>query len=106
MANSITDAEFDPVVLQSDIPVLVDFFANWCGPCKAMLPIIDELESEYAGKIKIVKVNVDEAMEIPSKFNVMSIPTFILFKGGQPVNTFVGMKSKEEMKRQLDAVLA
>jgi thioredoxin 1 len=104
MSKSITDAEFESEVLKSDLPVLVDFFANWCGPCKAMLPIVEELESEYAGKVKVVKVNVDEAMDTSSQFSVMSIPTFIVFKGGEAVDTIVGMKSKEEMKRHLDAV--
>ena len=105
MANAITDAEFDAEVLKSDIPVLVDFWAPWCGPCKAMIPIVDELSGEYEGKVKIVKMNVDENMEVPSKHNVMSIPTFIIFKGGEAVNTFVGAKSKEDVKKALDAVL-
>lgn len=105
MAAEVNDASFENEVLKSDIPVLVDFWAPWCGPCKQMLPIVDELTAEYEGKVKIVKVNVDENMEIPGKFNVMSIPTFILFKGGEAVQTFVGAKSKEDMKKELDAVL-
>lgn len=104
MPQTITDADFDSEVLKSDVPVLVDFFANWCGPCKAMLPVIEELASEYEGKVKIVKINVDESTDVPSKFNVMSIPTFIMFKDGEAVETFVGMKSKEEMKKHLDDV--
>ncbi len=106
MAQTVSDDQFQAEVLQSKIPVLVDFFANWCGPCKAMLPIVEELAEEYKGKVKVVKVNVDEAAETPAKFSVMSIPTFIIFKDGDPVMTFVGMKSKEEMKKQLDSVLA
>jgi len=105
MAKSITDAEFESEVLQSDIPVLVDFWANWCGPCKGMLPIVEELAEEYKGKVKVVKVNIDEATETPQKFSVMSIPTFIIFKGGDAVATFVGSKSKEDMKKELDAAL-
>lgn len=105
MAHDITDAEFDKEVLKSDIPVFVDFWAPWCGPCKAMLPIVEELTSEYEGKIKVVKINVDENIEVPGKFSVMSIPTFIIFKGGQAVKTFVGSKSKEDVKKELDAVL-
>lgn len=105
MAKSITDAEFESEVLQSDVPVLVDFWANWCGPCKSMLPIVEEIATEYEGKAKVVKVNIDEAIETPQKYSVMSIPTFIIFKGGEVVNTFVGSKSKEDLTKELDAAL-
>ncbi|MBU0458901.1 thioredoxin [Patescibacteria group bacterium] len=101
----LTDAEFEAEVLKSDIPVLVDFWAPWCGPCKSMLPIVDEISTEYEGKVKVVKVNVDENSETPGKFGVMSIPTFIIFKDGEAVTTFVGAKSKEDMKSELDAVI-
>ncbi|OGJ54861.1 thioredoxin [Candidatus Peribacteria bacterium RIFCSPHIGHO2_02_FULL_49_16] len=104
MAHELTDADFDTEVLQSDIPVLVDFWAPWCGPCKSMLPIVEELTKEYEGKVKVVKMNVDENTDTPGKFNVMSIPTFIIFKGGEVVNTIVGMKSKEDMKKELNKV--
>jgi len=105
MAQAITDAEFEAEVLKSEIPVFVDFWAPWCGPCKQMLPIVEELTAEYEGKVKVVKVNVDENAEVPGKYNVMSIPTFIIFKGGEPVTNFVGAKSKEDVKQELDAVL-
>lgn len=105
MPASITDDQFDAEVLQSDIPVLVDFWASWCGPCKQMLPVVEEIAGEYEGKVKVVKVNIDEAPETPGKFNVMSIPTFIIFKGGEQVTSFVGVKSKEDIKAELDAVM-
>ncbi|MDP7247050.1 MAG: thioredoxin [Candidatus Peribacteraceae bacterium] len=104
MAKEATDADFEAEVLKSDIPVLVDFWAPWCGPCKSMLPIVDELTTEYEGKVKIVKVNVDESAEVAGKFSVMSIPTFIMFKNGEAVSTFVGAKSKEDLIKELDAV--
>ena len=104
MAQAITDADFEAEVLKADTPVLVDFWAEWCGPCKQMLPIVEELAGEYEGKVKIVKVNVDENTEAPGKFNVMSIPTFIIFKDGEPVTTFVGAKSKEDIVQELNAV--
>ena len=105
MATAVTDATFDAEVLKSPVPVLVDFWAPWCGPCKAMLPIVDELTTQYDGKVKVVKINVDENIEVPGKHNVMSIPTFIIFKNGDIVDSFVGTKSKEEMMEKLDDVL-
>ncbi|ALM10089.1 MAG TPA: thioredoxin [Candidatus Peribacter riflensis] len=106
MAASVTDATFQTEVLQSSLPVLVDFWAPWCGPCKMMGPIVDELAQEYEGKVKIVKVNVDENPETPGQFNVMSIPTFILFKGGKPFSSFIGAKPKESVKQEIDRALA
>ncbi len=105
MAHSINDTEFESQVLKSDLPVLVDFWAPWCGPCKAMNPILEEMAKEYEGKVKIVKMNVDENIDTPQKYNVMSIPTFLFVKDGKPVGSVIGARSKADMKRELDKML-
>lgn len=101
----VTDATFDSEVLQSSVPVLVDFWAPWCGPCKSMNPIVEDLEKEYEGKVKVMQLNVDDNAETAGKYSVMSIPTFLIFKGGDVVATLVGAKSKEDMKKEMDAAL-
>ena len=101
----VTDATFDAEVLQSPSLVMVDFWAPWCGPCKSMLPTMEELTKEYEGKMNIAKVNVDENGDTAGKYNVMSIPTFAMFKDGKLVKTIVGAKSKAEMKKEIDALL-
>ncbi len=98
-------ANFASEVEGSAVPVLVDFWAPWCGPCKMLGPTIEQLAGEYAGKAKVGKVNVDDNQDLAARFNIRGIPTVLLFKGGQPVGSFVGVKSKEELARALDAQL-
>lgn len=104
MAFQFTDANFQKEALESDIPVLVDFYADWCGPCKMMAPVISELAEEYNGKVKIGKLNVDEESNTASKYRVMSIPTMIFFKNGEAVDTVVGAVSKKVLQDKLDAI--
>lgn len=92
---NLTDSDFDTQVLKNSLPVLVDFWAPWCGPCKLAGPILEEISEEYIDKVVIAKINVDENNQIPGKFNVMSIPTVILFKGGAEVSRQTGFSGKE-----------
>lgn len=101
-----TTADFDEEVLKSTTPVMVDFYADWCGPCKMMAPVVEELEQEYAGRIKVGKVNVDDDPEIAEKYNVMSIPTFIFFRDGKPVETSIGGVPKATLKEKLERALS
>lgn len=105
MEYKFTTENFESEVLQSDIPVLVDFYADWCGPCKMMAPIVESLAESYDGRIKIGKCNIDDNMDIAQKYRVMSIPTFIFFKNGEPVETKVGAMSKEEIEAKLQSLL-
>ncbi|MGB2987261.1 MAG: thioredoxin [Phycisphaerae bacterium] len=99
-----TDEGFDEKVLQSDTPVLVDFWAEWCAPCKALGPIINELATEYAGKVKVGKVDTDANREISVRFSISAIPTVILFNRGEIVEKFVGLRSKKDFQNALDRV--
>jgi thioredoxin 1 len=103
---AVSDASFETEVLKSDLPVLVDFWAEWCGPCKMLGPVLDELATEYAGKAKIAKVNIDDYQDLAGQFGIRSIPTLLLFKGGQVVEQSVGLKSKKDLKASLDRVIA
>lgn len=106
MAKEITDKDFQLLVLQSDKPVLVDFWAPWCGPCRALAPAIDEISKEYEGKALTVKINVDDNPETSSTYGIRSIPTLIFFKDGKEAHRKVGSSSKEDLKKQLDELIS
>jgi thioredoxin 1 len=101
----IGEDNFQNVVLQSKSPVMVDFWAQWCAPCLAAAPVLEELEKEYTGKIDFAKVNVDENAPLAAKYGVAAIPTMLVFKDGQPVQQIIGYKPKKELKKVLDEVL-
>src|SRR5690242_1171052 len=103
MGNALaaTDQNFETEVLHADVPVLVDFWATWCGPCRAVAPIVEELATEYSGRLKVAKVDVDSNPAISFKYGIRAIPTLYLFKGGEVVETVIGAKSKQELIRIL-----
>jgi thioredoxin 1 len=103
MALEITDANFEELVLKSDKPVLVDFWAEWCGPCRMVGPVVEELATEYEGKAVIGKVNVDQNSNIPAEFGIRNIPTLLFFKNGQMVEKHVGVAAKSVLAGKLDA---
>lgn len=100
---TISDSSFDADVIKSDLPVLVDFWAEWCGPCRMIAPLLDELAEEYAGKVKVCKMNVDENAEVPAKFGVRGIPTLLLFVNGEIKAQQVGAVSKNQLREFVDA---
>jgi thioredoxin 1 len=102
---TIEDANFGEVVLKAKIPVLVDFWAPWCGPCRMVAPVVEELAEEYDGRVSFGKLNVDENPKTASQYGIMSIPTLILFKEGKPVSNIIGFRPKDELKKSLDTVL-
>ena len=103
--NVFTSANFDAEVLGASMPVVVDFFATWCGPCKMMAPVMDQMVEEYGDKVKIGKLDVDESGDIAARYGVMNIPTIILFKNGEMVNKLVGLQNKNSMKKAIETLL-
>lgn len=101
----VESANFENEVIKSNVPVLVDFWAPWCGPCKRLGPTIETLATEYDGRVKVMKVNVDDNQDLAARFGIRGIPTVMVFKGGKPVSTLVGLRSKDELARVLDANL-
>ena len=102
---AINDADFEAEVLEADVPVLVDFWAEWCGPCKALAPDLDELAEEYDGRIKIVKIDTEENLDVMIKYGVRGLPTLLVFKGGEQVELISGAPRKKELKASLEKAL-
>lgn len=103
LIQHVTDASFDPDVLKADVPVLVDYWAEWCGPCRAIAPVLAEVAKDYEGRLKVTKMNVDENPEVPRKYNIRAIPTLMLFKNGNLEATKMGAMSKSQLTAFLDS---
>lgn len=103
--HHVTDSNFDSEVLQENLPVLVDYWAEWCGPCKMIAPILDDVAQEYAGRLKVAKINIDDNQDTPAKFGIRGIPTLMLFKGGNVEATKVGALSKSQLTAFIDSNL-
>ncbi len=102
---NVTDEDFDQEVLRAELPVLVDFWAEWCGPCHALEPVVEELAEEYDGKVKFVKMDTEQNFDVPARYGIRSLPTLLVFKGGQQVEQIMGLRPKVDLKRSLDKAL-
>ena len=103
--SALNDENFATEVLSSKLPVMVDFYATWCGPCKALAPIVEKLAKEYDGRLKVGKLNIDEAPQAPSQFGVRAVPTLVFFNGGKAVDTIVGLKRENELRERIDRLV-
>ncbi len=104
-AADVTDAQWDSVVLKSDVPVLIDFWADWCAPCKAMGPYVDRLAAEYEGRLKVLKLNTQDNPDVPANYGIMSIPTFLIVKDGEVVKSIIGSQPYDQLKAAVDPYL-
>lgn len=104
-AAEVTDSQWESTVLQSDVPVLVDFWAEWCAPCRAMGPYVDKLAEDYEGKLSVLKLNTQDNTEVPAKYGITAIPTFLVIKGGEVVKQMVGSQSYDDLKKSVEEYL-